>query len=494
MSPGFWPRTSSFASSSAHVSYACAELTRQALLWSPSLALEGVKGVAFASDRRKVQSLGLLISNALAMRLEFDSAEVRLDGTVDIESVLFPHLGSQAQHMRSFAFRGAQAIWMFQHAVDARLRRSLGKAANEVKRLQRALEEELQMSVPEFVGCIWLLYARSNSETPAIDVGRLYLTPEILDEVAPWLAATRQDATLRTPLLAKVIAQLARTQAEFVAAMRQSRQPETDGDDDLLVGPSPLSTHPIVLPFSNTRALGVAPVPRLLLDYLYEPLIDRLYQVAVGLNLTRAFNELLEDYVGLVLNRYSPVTIRWLSESEVMPPQGNVVDWVAEFRSHLLLFEVKRAWLSPAAYHRLNQSDWASFEATLERAVRQGSGFLRQVRAGAVPALRAGRDKKPVLVVVLGSDIRITPGTRRVRAQMSELAHRLAPGLGVVFLGLDQLHALLNGWQKRDVDWLAVSLDRCSKADGAGIDAFLDQTASGPMWRAFTETIVGGEL
>lgn len=269
---------------------------------------------------------------------------------------------------------------MFGDALKSRRLRLGNGPSFRADALSQLIERELGMSVAHLVGCVQMLFARSASENPTLDAGRLYLSPEVVEHFAPWLVAFAEVRPLCSSRLARAFRLLAASKTEMHAAM--VAEAGVDSEIALLQCPTPLQRHPILLPFSNTRALGVAPVPHLLFEWLYEPLIDLLHSACRASNLVFDFNQVFEEYIGILLTRHSPASLRWLHEHEVKPTTGTVVDWCAELPSHVVLVDAKRAWLDPGSRHRLDAGEWDQFHRTLLHGVRQGAGSGTASRPG----------------------------------------------------------------------------------------------------------------
>lgn len=477
-----WPSQSFLKDAEPHaIRLACSELARQALLWARQCPRPEAEARLKATDR----DLALLVSNALALRLELDPPPPGVAG-VELSTLLYPFFAPQAEYMRNFGFRGSQARWMFIESLRVFGNRSADNHDRAV-RLRQAFEAELSMSLDQFCWCVEFLFARSISATPFVVSDALYLSKEIVNSLGSLLVGVPPHGLVETPALAVAFSQL----AQDACAHRASYQSETL-PDRLLRRMNPLGQRPIVRPYSEKASIGVAPVPHLLFEYLYEPLTTRLFRAAQGCGLNSVFHLLFEEYVGLLLQRHAPVGSRWFHESELLATRvpavtvvkgaDRVVDWCCEFRDHFVMVDAKRAWLDPEARHRLDEGDWTSFRKTLRDVVDQAAKFWQSVVDGRLPQVKTAKSKQPLLLVALSSDARMVPGIESIVSDLVVDVGQKCPVLKVAVVWLDQLHALLATWHEREHDWLPVMLESVGVGFAGALNSELLEGVRGPLW------------
>lgn len=466
----FWPQGSSFTDHGGLVRFACTEFVRHAVLWSAPFPRPGPNSVA---PPRRSLNLGRLKAS-LDLRVELEEVDEQVIKTDGLEAGIYPLLSPQAGFSRSHAYRVGQAVWMFEHAVQSRARRTPNTFKADA--IRATITETLGMTLLQFVTCVQLLLSRSVSSNPTIDSGHLYLTPETIDSFGAVLVGSQPNRASADPLLAKVFDFLAASPSMHAKALAQGN------DADVLRRNTLLHQKPILLPFLNNSALGIAPVPSLLAEYLYEPLTDALFAACRARGLTTDFHLLFEEYVGLALQRHSPPMTKWLHENEVLQKDTKVVDWCAQFGDRLVLVEAKRGWFAPSDRHELKSEKWETFARNAFKAVEQAADFVDAVNAGRVPALKP--TKKAVVLVVVNGDAKVNP-LPRLRDELRARAHHLCPGLHVVLIHLDQFHSLLATWLSRDAAWLADVLLGTKNTGGAVLDDDLVYDNPGPLWREF---------
>lgn len=232
-------------------------------------------------------------------------------------------------------------------------------------------------------------------------------------------------------------------------------------------GPNPLLRYPLVRCFRDKTDYCVAPVPLLLLEWLYEPLVDQLFAACDATFTRHNVSALFEEYVGLLAQKCSPAGTRWVPESELkglLPSGRKVVDWAFVGGDYVVLVDAKRCFVHPAARYRWLDADWASTQKEMGKGVHQACDFWQAVGAGLVPQLGACTQKKAFALVVTQGDASFHAARDDWRAGIE---HGLDPASRVPWavLSLDDYEKLMSAWFGRDDAWLRAALERLAAGE-----------------------------
>jgi len=165
-----------------------------------------------------------------------------------------------------------------------------------------------------------------------------------------------------------------------------------------------LAQAPVVEVSTPYGTRYVAPVPDLVVDWLYEPALDRYHTAARHLGHPHAAAKLFEAYVCLLLDAVAGTRGIWEPElvADLRGAQGvRVVDWALPTAEALVVVDAKRCYVAPEVRAQVESSAWRRVEQTVTNGVAQIVSFTNEVRRGRFSAFAA---PEAVIGVVLTHD------------------------------------------------------------------------------------------
>jgi hypothetical protein len=457
--------------------WATAEAMRQGILWAKVCPMEGTDHPLVSLDQ-----IARLVHRAAIAHLELVPADIaRVEAGGSISDFVFPGFAPQFLLSRSSALRTGQAIWMFD---EAPARRAARIPAFPSGALRDCFTRALGMPVRDFVRILMLLYGASNSAKPML-MGDMYRDQAAGAGLRLWT----EENGVRRSRLPNVLEILAATPAKMQKWMTSAaRLADGAAIHELLYAPNPLLRFPLVHPFLGDADRCFAPVPSLLLEWLYEPLIGYLHDSLPRDLQCPHYGHLFEEYVGMLLDRHAPGGARWLSEVELGPVGGGkVVDWARAFSDTVVLVDAKRCFIDPAKRYRFDADDWKSLEKGLTAGVEQGAAFWKSVRRGDVPALAIAKQCKALLVLVSEGDTSLVGNQEEIEASLKTLAETRCPGMTVLLLSLDQLQHLMINWLVADLEWLPATLWEIAARGRKHVEEAAPHRAEGPLFDAVAD-------
>lgn len=253
-------------------------------------------------------------------------------------------------------------------------------------------------------------------------------------------------------------------------------------------GPNPLARYPLVRCYPDKSDYCIAPVPHLIQEWLYEPLMDLLArEVGTGTGLGQNVGAaLFEEYIGLLADRCSPMGAGWIHESGLQPTrQGRkVVDWARPLGGHIVLLDAKRSYVEPSARGRWDPGDWTSIKNAITKGVKQACSFWSAVKAGEVPALRGMAPATPVALIVTQGDSTFYNSTETWRAEVDAAVAVLPDVVPWTVASLDVYEKVMSTWRSEDENWLPTILMKTAQERSHKAFADLPLRAEGPLWEA----------
>lgn len=256
-------------------------------------------------------------------------------------------------------------------------------------------------------------------------------------------------------------------------------------------GPNPLTRYPLVRCFPDKIDHCLAPVPHLIHEWLYEPLMDLIAQevgIALGPDLGRGVGAVLfEEYIGLLAERCSPAGSGWIHEDALRPLRSGrkVVDWACPLSNHVVLLDAKRSFIEPAVRGRWVSRDWAGIKNGITKGVKQACMFWSAVKAGEVPALHESATKTPVALIVVQGDSTFYNSTDTWRAEVDAAIAGLPDVVPWTVASLDIYENVMSTWHQCDEGWLPDLLLKAAQERSHKAFADLPQRAEGPLWEVY---------
>jgi hypothetical protein len=452
-----------------------AEAARCGLLYCPVTAGNSTIILPREESIHRWSTLETVIARAVDVHLNLPNIE---DWKRDLDESIWGAMGQiwfrQYTLQRRSPFRVAQALLLYDAAPRRRAKRD---ATFQLSKYQQALESMLGGSLHHFLFVLLQTHARSKQERPELSFATLApVTDRRFDSMVG--GATSEGVYKYS--LAGVLRNLAATPAT-IQEYSDRASPSRDPMERLgarLKAPNPLWRYPLVRCHREYDDHCIAPVPHLVLEWLYEPMANLLAeQTCVGAGRS-VVATIFEEYVGLIADQSSPDEVAWHQEQGLLPRNASgarvqkapVVDWAREFSEYVVLIDAKRCYVSPESRLRWRETDWSSAKKAIARGVAQGAGFWREVQSGSVAPLRGATAKQPLLLLVMLGDVEFYVNTEEWRRDIADqlgVADRTIPWICV---SLDMYERLMSAWHGRPVNWLPAQIREA--ATGASLRPF----------------------
>lgn len=385
---------------------------------------------------------------------------------------------------RNSPHRVGQALMMYRDGPDRRRRRDLEFPIDKFRAaLKRALGG---VALEPFLFALLHAFTQACSERP--ELSNATLAP-VFDRSYDGVVFSEQ-AGLLTPAYGALFRAMSATPSEMLNwSSRQlgGRGQTVDDARAPFDAPNPLLRFPLVQCFPDRNDCCLAPVPHLILEWLYEPLVD----ILVGPGGFDAFAAaaLFEEYVGLLADRCSPHGPGWLHESELQADLGEgqkVVDWARPLGDYVVLVDAKRCYIEPAARYRWLADDWRTAKKSWTKGVRQACEFWSAVKSDRVGALSGSGPKRPVAVIVTQGDAAFHASRDDWRSEIDAGLADVPIKIPWVVMSLDQYETVMTAWRKNDVDWLPALLLRAATDRSAASFREIKMEDDGPLWETHT--------
>ena len=395
--------------------------------------------------------------------------------------------GAQRAAQRAQQYRYGHAAILY---GEAAARRASRVPSFPYADMQGALRTLIGCDLSRFLGCVLQIEGKSRSAKPRLSVSKLLPVGDDrrVDEMV--LAPAGEDGLLQVPVAGQVLRLLSGSPIQMEAWMREEVRGRVRDDRLWLEGPSPLRRFPLVIVHPDRQDHCIAPVPSLISDWLYEPLMDRLFhELRARLSLRAAgqvLGHLHEEHVGYLADLCSPGGGTWISEEEIahsMPNDVRRPDWIREFDSAVVLLEAKRRHVMPTLVDRIpNPAYKAEAEETLVEALEKVAGFWAAVGRGKVHPLRGARDKQPVAVVVTHDDMDVLAGSREIVDRLQQQLGPDLPRVPTVVMSLHRYEVVMTAWYETgDPNWLPEKLLDAAQNGMKALSA-LNPGPTGPLW------------
>lgn len=328
------------------------EAARNAIWHCPPAAYEGSIVLRRSETFRGREDLLPLIDRSIQLHLKLP-IEPMEEWTVLLFKNLMGAMGQiwlrQYALQRSSPFRLGQAILMYETAAELRAKRD---PHFDGVAFRMGLEKVLGGDLRRFLFALMHIYGHASSATP--NVAHATLIP--YDRRAYDGLLGRNVNGLHVPAHSEVFRLLGATPDRMMSWCREQVGPHSADARTHFVAPNPLTQFPLVNCHPDRTDHFIAPVPALVFEWLYEPLMD-----LVGLGTTRQLvAAVFEEYVGLVANLCAPDHQPWLHENELKYGEGKVVDWARVVGDSVILVDAKRLYIGPAKRTRWRDDDWES--------------------------------------------------------------------------------------------------------------------------------------
>ena len=385
---------------------------------------------------------------------------------------------------RRSPYRAGQALLMYREAPQ---RRQCRDAAFSLSGFQAALRRVLGTGLEQFLFVLLQAAGRASGTQPALS--HTTLAP-VKDRRYDRLVGTVGEDGMYSSAYDGLFGVLSATPEVMLAWSRDRLRDLDPTCDELRVrfdGPNPLARYPLVRCFPDKPDHCIAPVPHLIHEWLYEPLMDLLARelgtkTQLGQNVGAA---LFEEYVGALADLCSPNGPGWLHESALQPLHDGrkVVDWARPLGQYVVLLDAKRAYVEPSARGRWAPGDWASIRKAIIKGVRQACSFWTAARTGEVPALR-GTAASPIAVIVTQGDSTFYNSTETWRAEVDAALAGLPDVVPWTVMSLDIYENVMTTWIRHEDAWLPAMLMRSAREGSHKAFAELPIRAEGPLWDA----------
>lgn len=459
----------------------CADAARLALAWSREPAWDRL---TTDLPQRRLESLLYIATDAISTTRHLGSkeAESRLkDGNASLPELLGWLSDSQMLIQRDERIRPAQCRLMYEEAAKARARRD---HRFDLASYHSHIIDTLGCDIDRFVlGMMWIhACALSKSDSEIMRPDRLFRLQE------RW--GKQDGSTIAAPIMARIIKKLEARPYELREWMKKHSGLSANAPDELhyACAPNPLHRFPLIRPFRDVDDCWIAPLPKLIYDWLYEQMAEHLCEADQAHKHVLA--SIFEEYVGLLLKNCSPDGIEWLYETSLVPSNnGQRPDYAREFTETVIMIDAKRAYVGVDTKYAGYDTAWDSATTTWARAVEQMSSFWDAVTAGMVPPLASARHKKPVAIVATHFDHGIRP-----KLEMAEeiVARKLGgkPHIPFIVLSAEKLERLLSGWEaSNDIEWLPQRLAADSLHEVRRLIKDMDPNPSGYLSREIDKII-----
>jgi hypothetical protein len=445
--------------------FAAAETARMALLHCPKPSFNSP--LILPVRRTDWSAIEVLMDHAVHAHLAGQAGnpadlEQRLHAQ-PVHDAFAPFWLPQAIFQRSFEFRIGQALWLYRDAAEQRASRD---PRWPVAAYGEAVHQALGVDIEAFLAALIQLAGRARA---APLLSPLRLTPTTATGYDDVVLEKTRAGVLKPSAYASVF-ELLSGDPRRLNDWSLSELAATGGTagEDPSRGPNPLLRYPLVRCFPDKSDFCVAPVPSMLLEWLYEPLVHQLFETCrKGGFSEKDLSELFEEYVGLLAERCSPPGVRWVPELELrrsLPAGRSVVDWAFVGSETAVLIDAKRAYVRPGARYRSRDEDWRTLRKDMARGLGQATDFWQSIQEGHVPQLRRVVAQAPFALIVTQGDSAYHTARNDWRAGVEST---IPPDrrLPWVVLALDDYEHLMNGWAGHDEHWLRDALERMVKGE-----------------------------
>ncbi len=468
--------------------WVAAETSRHAILWC--LRRSSASQISLRCPKPSDSDLERLLGLAtdVQLRVPYKGIEERLEekgkeGIVDIGSWLFL---PQYIVEKSSPWRIGQALLMYDE-IPARLKKEDTKFPLEA--YQDALRVVLGCNIDTFLVAIIHLKGISSSDNPRVSMNRaVEYTNTDLDR----FLLHKDSGGLLQPAIASCIRALSAAPDEAMdhALFRANNESEYP----YICCSNPLLRYPLIFPFRDNREFCVAPVPHLIMEWLYEPLMDLLYCECNEQLKVRHLSRIFEEYVGILAKECTPGDSGWIGEAELMVGyEGKVIDWAMEFRDTTILMDAKRCFISNECRYMSTSESWNQTRTTLMKGIRQCADCWANVKLERVPSLSRSKDNKAIGVIVTHSDSDYQASHWQTRKEIDDSLRELDvdSDFSWIVLSLDRYETLMTHWHSsNDILWLPRTLDAAIMSDRPK-DAIskLELLPEGPLWDLLEEMV-----
>lgn len=458
-----------------------AECARNAIWHCPAPSFSSGLALPRSERFRGWQDLLPLMDRSMQLHLKLP-IEPMAEWTALLSSNLMGAMGQiwlrQYVLQRSSPFRLGQALLMYETAVDRRAKRDPGFDGSAFR---LALEKAIGADLRRFLLAVMHVYGHASSAQP--NIAHSTLVPY---ERRSYDDLLGQDINgVHVPAHSAVLERLGATPARMMTWCREQIGAPSTSDADArtrLVAPNPLTQFPLVACHPDQTDHYIAPVPGLLFEWLYEPLMDLVGRTAGP----QVAADVFEEYVGLVADLCAPDGQRWLHEDEFQDDGGKVVDWARVVGDSVVLIDAKRLYVQPVSRVRWSDDDWRTVKKGICTAIIQAHAFWERVRVGAVAPLKAAKTLRPLVVVVTQGDSTYYASAQDWRA---EIQQRVGVEIPWVAVSLDTYELLMTAWSMNGPAWLATTLSDYTSGAQPRVLAELPRRAEGPIWQVSSQLI-----
>jgi hypothetical protein len=469
-----------------------AETARHAMWYCVRPSMESRIELPWANQFRGWETLEQLIDLSVDIQLNVPAEPIeKWEKTLETE--LWGAMGQfflpQYILQRRSPYRTGQALLMYR---EAPLRRHRRDSSFPLSEFRAALRRVLGTEFERFLFVLLQAEGRATREHPALSPTTL---APVKDRRFDRLVGEVDDGGLYTSAYGGLFQALSASPQTMMQWSRERLTALAPGVDELRArfdGPNPLTRYPLVRCYPDKWDHCIAPVPHLMSEWLYEPLMDLLAQelgmgTKVGPTVGAA---LFEEYIGLLADTCSPVGAGWIHESALQTSREShkVVDWARTLNGHVVLLDAKRAYVEPSARGRWEPKDWAWTKSMVVKGVRQACLFWTAVKAGKVQPLR-GTSATPVAVIVMQGDSTFYNATETWRAEVDAAISDLPDVVPWTVMSIDVYENVMTTWSRHDEGWLPNILMRAAREQSHKAFFELPLRAEGPLWEAFSSFV-----
>lgn len=399
--------------------------------------------------------------------------------------------GAMGQHwlpqyilQRRSPYRIGQALLMYGEAPRRRAQR---EPSFSLPTFQEAIHRVLGSRLEPFMFVLLQAAGRASSQNPRLSHANL---APVMDRRWDQIVGSLDERGMYSSAYDGLFRALSAPPETMLQWSRDRLRDLDPAVDELRVrfdGPNPLLRYPLVRCFPDKSDHCIAPVPHLIQEWLYEPLMDLLVQeIGTNTNLgQRIGGALFEEYIGLLADLCSPVGPGWMHEETLqLTQQGHkVVDWARILDGYAVLLDAKRGYVKPSARGRWHPSDWTSIKKAIVDGVTQACSFWTAVKAGKVPALR-GTTAMPIAVIVTQGDSTFYNSTETWRSEVDAAIAALPDRVPWTVTSLDIYENVMTTWRRHDEAWLPRILMKTAQERSHKAFAELPVRVEGPLWEA----------
>ena len=472
--------------------WVAAETARHALLWCMYRSADSKilipHSVPSESGLRHLMELAVAIQSELPYtRTDSHLNKLKSSKPVDTGSWLWL---PQYTMERSSPWRVGRALLLYGTVPELMNKRKKGFAAEFTEFLKTNLGSPLE----SFLSSVVLLCGISSSTQPRIGVRRAEPVTFIkLDE----LFYKELPGGLLKPSIYATINILAANPKQAINYTTSNCAVEVEEGYRVIEGPNPLIRHPLIFPFRDNREYCIAPVPNLIHEWLYEPLMDFLFSACTTTKAKDNLANIFELYVGYLGEICSPDNTPWIPEEELrVGYSGKVVDWIREFSNTYILIDAKLCFVSDQSKYEAGGSSWKRVHKTIEYGVLQCYEFWQSIKEGKASRISYTLPKNAIGIVVTHFDTEHRSSHWQTRNDINEALRLDDDSFHWLALSLDRFEKVMTAWSlSQEVNWLAGILEEACLSDKPGrILSEIQAKPEGPLWKVYndlTSTIIG---